>query len=287
MQMGRTTNASGYEVIARQLADRALSIATDSSPHRAKEGEMRWPMANALPAARILIDAGNPDDKSLLADSASSLTQTLAEPTGKVTDGFGHHRPVYVLFAVHLLASAARLVGQSDAAEPMRVAAESAINSFGGDDAEPRLAVWRRLIARQHGIQEAEQLPISSDQPAPLVPLGRDDLIDSWTYHELLGLQGLHTSGLLESDTAFIKCAESAALYHLGHTQPDYTTYQPWGLAAFASNPQTAVFAEQQLHDVATHLSIEGPGGAVLPALLLAEASATMSGRLLKAWSRD
>ena len=137
-------------------------------------------------------------------------------------------------------------------------------------------------------MHEAEALPLASDasDPAPLVPLGLNDLIDSWTYRELLGMHGLHLCSLLENDSAMADRVRSATMYHLGHTQPDYTTYQPWGLAAFASDAHTAVFAEQQLHDVATHLSIEGAGGAVMPALLLADASAAMSGRLSRAWQK-
>ena len=123
--------------------------------------------------------------------------------------------------------------------------------------------------------------------PAPLAPLGLNDLIDSWTYYELVGLHGLHLCNLIEPGDALSQSIHSATRYHLGHTQPDYTTYQPWALAAFSSDTHTAVFAEQQLHDVATHLSIEGPGGAVLPALLLADNAAAMSGTLSNVWQCD
>jgi hypothetical protein len=114
--------------------------------------------------------------------------------------------------------------------------------------------------------------------------LGLDDLLDSWTYRELSGLHALHAAARGMDDFPLTARCGQVAAFHQGHTQPDYTTYQPWGLWAFSYDGATAMFAEQQLHDVATHLSVEGPGGALLPALLLAEASAGMDGRLAGLW---
>ncbi|MGB0767175.1 MAG: hypothetical protein ACPGYV_05655 [Phycisphaeraceae bacterium] len=292
MTIGRIEGQAGYATLARTMAQRALGIATDTAPTRARAGERRWALASALPAARVLIEQGGASepnaqaDRQSLRDSAAALHATLAEPTGKTTDGFGHHRPSYGLLAVHLMGTAARLIDDRDTLELVAQAAAASLNTHSTTDDDPRLGVWRRLIARQHGLQEAEPVPLASDDPAPLVSLGLDDLIDSWTYRELVGLHGLHLCAILEGDAALHRRARAAAEYHLGHTQPDYTTYQPWGLAAFASDASTTVFAEQQLHDVATHLSIEGPGGAVLPALLLADAYAALSGRSTRAWAK-
>lgn len=282
MQQGRQAD---YATVTLQLATQALSIATDTAPHRARKGERRWPIAGALPAARVLVDLASDADRAALPAVAQSLAETLADPTGKTTDGFGHHRPAYALLAIHLLGTAAKRIDDEDTLAATRQAATTLLNQAGTSDPDPRLAAWRRLIAWQHGLSEAEELPLPSDGPAPLVALGLNDLIDSWTYRELVGLHGLHLGGLIQNDKSLADRVQSATEYHLGHTQPDYTTYQPWGLAAFARYPQTAVFAEQQLHDVATHLSIEGPGGAVMPALLLADAAATMAGRISSAWA--
>lgn len=289
MPASRATRQPDYSAVTLQLAAKALSIATDAAPHRQREGELRWPIANALPAARLLIDQSDIEDASRIIAVTTSLVQTLAEDTGKVTDGFGHARPSYSLLAIHLLGSAARLTRQPDTLELVKQAAVTLLNRKPTDSeaADPRLAVWRRLIARQHGLHEAEELPLPNIDPAPLIPLGLNDLIDSWTYYELVGLHGLHLCNLIEPDDTLAQSVRSATAYHLGHTQPDYTTYQPWGLAAFASDVMTAVFAEQQLHDVATHLSIEGPGGSVLPALLLADNVAAMSGTLGEVWRND
>ena len=282
--------ASGYAQVVVRLARQALAIAVDAAPHRAREGERRWPMARALPAARVLIGVTDHDDAEPITTSAQQLVQTLAHPQGSITDGFGHSRPIYRWLALHLVGSAARLTHNDSAFEHIAQAARLCIAT---DEPmhriDPRLAVWRELIAWQHGLAVASPVRFDADAaPSPLVPLGLNDLIDAWTYNELLGLHGLHLHALLRSDSTESTLTErvhSAALYHLGHTQPDYTTYQPWGLSAFASDALTAGFAEQQLHDVATHLSLSGPGGAVLPALLLADASATMAGTLTRAWS--
>lgn len=279
-------NAPNYYEVSRQLAVKALAMATDTAPHRAKEGERRWPITEALPAGRMLIDQASERDREGLADAARSLADTLADPTGKVTDGFGHTRPSYALFAAHLLGTAAKLVNCVNTLAMTTQCATTLLNTEPRlGETDPRLSAWRRLIARQHSLKEAEDLPLPSDTPAPLTSLGLNDLIDSWTYYELVGLHGLHLVSLIDDDATLTKRVRLAAEYHLGHTQPDYTTYQPWGLAAFASDPMTAVFAEQQLHDVATHLNIEGAGGAVIPALLLADAAATMQGRVSSAWA--
>jgi len=286
MAGGRVSFESGYAQVVAGLARQALAVAFDAAPHRARQGERRWPMAEALPAARVLVGAADDADVSQLTRAAEQLAHTLADPAGKVTDGFGHTRPVYRWLALHLLGSAARLVGNNDAQRHIRHAAEQQHDAFAATDADPRLAFWRGVVAWQQGV--GNQTPLNpvedADDAVPLAPLGLEDLIDAWTYNELVGLHGLHLHALLRQDTNAEPRVRSAASYHLGHTQPDYTTYQPWGLAAFASDAQTAVFAEQQLHDVATHLSIEGPGGAVLPALLLADAASALTGGLVRAW---
>lgn len=274
--------------MARSLAQQALEVARDAAPHRPREGEKRWPMANALDAARVLIGQEQIQNTLPISEAAERLTQVLADTNGKVTDGYGHSRPIYRWLALHLLGTAARLSQDQSAILHVKEAVTLVMcRAVKPDDYDERLRIWSDLVAKQHQFP-VENLPEDhfavGDHPVPLSPLGPDDLIDAWTYRELVGMHGLHLSSLLKPDDKLESRVKSAALYHLAHTQPDYTTYQPWALAAFASDPATALFAEQQLHDVATHLRLEGPGGAVLPALLLADAAATMAGTIRRAW---
>lgn len=289
MSTGHVQDQSGYAKLTRRLASQALTIAIDAAPHRAPLGEQRWAMAKAMPAARLLIGLGDEQDRVDLSESAKQFAGVLADPAGKVTDGFGHTRPVYAWLAMHLLGSAAKHVGDQAALDRVSSTAGAWLTDEPTrGDTDPRLTAWRRLVACEHELETRAAIGLRPPgEPAPLMPLGVNDLIDAWTYRELVGVHGLHLLAALSNDAVLADIAGQATLYHLGHTQPDYTTYQPWGLAAFASDVQTSVFAEQQLHDVATHLSIEGPGSAVLPALLLADAAAVMDGTLGQAWNRS
>ena len=113
--------------------------------------------------------------------------------------------------------------------------------------------------------------------PAPFEVQSIDEAPDAWVYREMTSLHGLFGLFSVYDDMALENRCLGICRYHLQHTQPDYTTYQPWALAAFLYFPETVAFGEQQLHDVATHLSVEGPPGALVPGLLLADAWATLN----------
>src|SRR5690606_9803795 len=104
--------------------------------------------------------------------------------------------------------------------------------------------------------------------------------LDFWTYRELAGLHALARLAAMPGRSSRpdwqARVAQIAA-FHLDHTQPDYTTYEPWALFAFAGSPHTALFAEQQLHDATTHLGQSGGSAAVMVALLLADAFDAMT----------
>jgi len=301
---------SRYATIARSLAGRALGMAVDASAFRPRAGESRVSMLVARPAARRLL--GEPD----AADLADTLAALASLPEGaRLVDGAGHRREIYRPLVAHLLLSAWALHrDEAGGAERYRPAvdalllpiaaeheADAALPWGGGDgDHAGRIAgaLWRALVTLQHALLLGEVDPGLSalgvirriaDTPGPggaLHAQTPDDTPDAWVYRELTGLHALYLAALVTRDAGWAVRYRQVAAYHVEHTQPDYTTYQPWALAAFAEDATTAGFAEQQLHDVQTHLAVEGPGGALLPGLLLADAAASLDGRMVGGWSR-
>ncbi|MEX0886526.1 MAG: hypothetical protein WD009_08820 [Phycisphaeraceae bacterium] len=81
-----------------------------------------------------------------------------------------------------------------------------------------------------------------------------DETLEAWTYTELTALHALHNLALHVDRPDWRRRVAATAAHHQQVTQPDYTTYEPWALAAFLDEPDTRPFAEQQLHDVTTHL---------------------------------
>ena len=253
--------------LIQSLAHRAIDLATDAPPHRPPPGEQRYALAAMLPSARVLLGL------SAGADWPSPPTDRPV----RFADGRGQCRWSYRVLAAHLHHRATGHCPPLNIPEPGGVAAEL-------------WRVWHRLATGEPADHAVE--PIGHRGPADpdpsgggcLEPRSPDEPPDHWTYRELVGLHGLQAIiDLVEA------CGDPAAppdwrqrvreitAYHQRHTQPDYTTYQPWGLAAFVSNPETTWFAEQQLHDVETHLAVEGGGGAVVAALLLADAYASLT----------
>jgi hypothetical protein len=86
---------------------------------------------------------------------------------------------------------------------------------------------------------------------------------------------------LLCGESRWWQRARDIALYHLEYTQPDHVTAQPWAVLVFAAWPDTASFADQQLHDTQVYWR-QGAGGTgggdLVPALLLSDAACAISG---------
>ena len=140
------TDIARYTQIARTLATRALGMATDASPFRAAMAERRWSMARAIPAARIVLGRAKPGDAEGLNAAAEGLVETLSHDAGKVTDGFGHHRPAYALLSLHLMGSAAQLAHQPGVSAAIKLAFPLAQSGFS-----------EKLAARVASTAELEQ----------------------------------------------------------------------------------------------------------------------------------
>ena len=298
-------NGPRCQVIARRLAGRALSMAVDGSAHRPRAGEARVSMLLARRAARGLLGdtAGDRCDAGPTPAQALRRLGTQAAEAGgvlpRLADGVGHRRGVYGPLCLHLLLSAvAQAGGGGEVRREVQVLAGclSQAGEVGGAvgvdvalwHAVARLECAMLLDAPDAGAAALQAIGAAvsvSGRGGALHPQSPDDTPDAWVYRELTGLHALYLAAQIAGDPSWAARCAQAAVYHLGHTQPDYTTYQPWGLACFSADVETAVFAEQQLHDVQTHLSIEGPGGALLPGLLLADAAAAMDGTIASVWS--
>ncbi|WP_145446264.1 hypothetical protein [Mucisphaera calidilacus] len=231
-----------------ELAERALGMAVDASPHapRPREGERIVSLAELLPMAR-----------GLMGDVPGDLPDPGGDERVRWTDGLGHHRPSYGYLAARLALRGGGGVPVTH--EPVAGTPDARVH-----------ADWVAAL----GGPQVRSLPEFDGNvvAAPLIEQKPDDSPDDWTYRELVGLHGLVARARATGDGAAAHRAYSVALHHVQHTQPDYTTYQPWALAWFLRDPATITFGEQQLHDVATHLSLEGRPGALVPALLLVDA---------------
>lgn len=239
---------SRYADMVGRLARQAIDSAVDASPHKPRQGQAVYRLIDSLPTAR-----------RLLGDDVEPMDAPPTAADVRFLDGFGHTRPVYRCLAFHLHHQA------FDAATAPPVIPSS--------DVAVRL--WQQVIGPTPESPDVIDA-IAHAHDTSLHAQGLDDGIDFWTYRELVGLHALDLLAQRHDRDDWRRRVHEIALHHTQHTQPDYTTYQPWALVAFSRSDDTASFAEQQLHDVATHLAIEGGGGAVLTALLLADASAEM-----------
>ncbi len=280
-----------YLPTIKALAERALDMAVDASPTKPREGEFVRSLMVGLPVARVLVQQDyeiEPAVKSLL-EAAAALhgNDNQAHQPVRYTDGVGHSRPIYPRL---LLAMAIRCMqpGDSRADLVLRLASPYIPESddiLGGCE-HPRIGVFGELCRSRHFcLWEGESYRLDgyvdwalsdSQTQGSIQRASVDAAPDEWVFDELVLLHAAFELAFLHRRDDWLERARVAALYHLHHTQPDYTTYQPWALAAFLWFPETVPFAEQQLHDVQTHLAVEGPPGALVPGLLLADAYATL-----------
>ena len=233
----------------RTLTLSALDRARDESPHRPRAGEKVASLMAAVPAARVLLGEGAASDLSPFPEA------------DRYVDGRGQHREVYRLLMRVVLGRAGAHVPPTlevPEAATIDTQAMALYASHAGGQALPPFGV-----------------ELTSEEDHPLHEQQLDDAPDTWTYRELVAIHG--TMGVVSLGAEGLWPAVAAAARHQQRvTQPDYTTYQPWGLAAFLTEPSTRPFAEQQLHDVQTHLAVEGAGGSLIAGLLLADAWAQL-----------
>lgn len=144
---------------------------------------------------------------------------------------------------------------------------------------EPWAMVWNLRLALQLGNQKLADHLLSrlpqAHQRGHLHPLDADTSLDAFVFAELTALHALQACVCLQAHPLLQNWLGAMTTYHQEHTTPDFTTSQPWGLAAFAANPTTVMFAEQQLHDWQTYTRISAKPPSPLAAALLHDAALT------------
>ncbi len=257
-----------YLPIVERLAEKALDMAVDASPTKPREGEFVRSLMEWVPVGKGLLDG-----ESVAVDYLPTMEAIRDERIVRFCDGRGHHRPHYIYLATGLHRAGLN-VHSAELAMDAGVAAVAGDDAFDGFES---IFLMQASCAHEDMTREVLDMEVGFLEPlGPLHPLDGDTSPDEWTFAEMSALHGLFNASLAVGHEAGLARAGEAARYHLQHTQPDYTTYQPWALAAFLYFPDTVGFAEQQLHDVETHLYTEGPPGALVPGLLLADAVATL-----------
>ncbi|MEM1446585.1 MAG: hypothetical protein AAGF84_11045 [Planctomycetota bacterium] len=251
--------------IVENLAAKALDMAVDASPTKPREGEFVRSLMVAVPIANLLLGREPKGDPAM---ATQAIVQAAEANDPKIVDGRGHARLAYHYLLFDLILSADYF--QAIASELSIYGAIRPPLSDGQPHHDALLEMCESgymaaLVNGGYFIRE----------PKPFHAQTMDDAPDAWVYREMVGLHATFNQAFRQSPD-FYGAAHDVARYHLQHTQPDYTTYQPWALAAFLYFPDTVGFAEQQLHDVETHLHVEGPPGALVPGLLLADAVVTL-----------
>jgi hypothetical protein len=216
-----------------------------------------------------------------------------------VVDRRGHHRPVYRGLLVYAWLQAYRLAYETmprDAfgrwEEGLRPWCDLLENLIGdvewfdgptpaGRGATIAEAAWMALALHVAGkvfVRDAwtdlagdvfgKVTRGQQDSGAFLTASARDNPETYW-YHELVILHATASYAVQAEDRTAAAAVARNGEFHLRETQPDHATTQPWGVFAFAWNPQTRSLADQVLHAASTQ-SAAGVDGVSL--VLLADA---------------
>ena len=305
-----------YAALARAAGGRALTgVAPDAGADRDRAA-----LLGVTPALLLLGDGRGRDED--LAPGLRLLALAARGPRDEpvlLADGSGHRRDVYYPFVLrlYLRAFAARYEAMPQSAWsacedaiPAAVDPVRAVERYADTPPPPplvALTLWQAvaigeqaaLLGRDvdtemidgvvhHALQAGGAGGGVGSVGRPLHPHADNESLDAWTYRELSGLHALAAAAVLRRNQAWARRVEEVAMYHLEHTQPDYTTTQPWGLFAFAWSIATRPFADQQLLDAESVVATAGRGPEVAQALpmvgmLLADAADAL-GRL--GWTR-
>lgn len=249
-----------------------------------------------VPGLMLLQPKPEPGDAIALIEAITALSNAMVERGGaaiRINDGLGHSRPVYAPFMLSIVQRAFFLHQEHlDASE--RKACRDAMGSIMYrldlpmlyDTPDTALTLWKAVCWLRHDLEVCNADEAAGTRTlvdAITMTPGKDDalhpfneseqLLDTWWYNELCGLHALGNLAMMSNSKKWLQRVAQIANHHLMNIQADHATSQPWGLAAFVLQPETTIFAEQQLHEAAAGVRSPFAKSNTLTALLLADAA--------------
>jgi len=205
-------------------------------------------------------------------------------PDVQIVDRAGHARPLYrPMFLYHWLdQQGSGLVASIEACcEPLleqaRLFAQTEASVAASEGASSVVSAWGALVLIVAGIRSNrsdwtevggrvfQRIILSRRHDGSLLhPTSSDNPETQW-YHELILTHALTLFAARTGNRMAMDVALGNAEFHQEQTQPDHATSQPWGLAAFVLNPDTAPLADQVLHA----MQVQHPRGVEGVTLLL------------------
>lgn len=222
--------------------------------------------------------------------AAATALKMLVHADMRLADPAGHVRPVYFYLAVHLYLTACRNNVSHCPPDILPQLRQLADRIEGLSETTADLALWLALVMLQAGLLLGDDALASraralagqwldvSPRDGSLHEMTADDSLDAWTWRELVGLGAAdHLARLTQNHVWRERCRNITA-YHVDNTQPDNTTTQPWGIAAFLCEPAAVDFGVQQMHDAMTQGSHDGGRQVgLVAAMLMADAAWALS----------
>jgi hypothetical protein len=195
---------------------------------------------------------------------------------GEVADGVGHRRWVYRTLLLYAWLGTLRL---ADAPWPENLSlwCDSLAGPTRADPGEEALralvlGVAGQLYGRSDWRSKAEMTfaRVIDNQLADGALLPMDDTVHpemQW-YSQRILLHAMASWAVESGDPKIFAAAARAAAFEMAEVQPDHATQQPWGVFAFLIDPNTAIAAEEILHQAV----MGNAGTEAISLILLADA---------------
>ena len=284
---------------AQLIADQAFAVLQPTAEPWVRRAD-GLPIENFQSAGLLLIQDEITDDQAMhLTEAIEQLAaQVIIQESDdvRINDGLGHSRPVYMPLVVNVLQSAYlrhRLAMPMMYERRCREALGSILYRLElpmiFETPDTAVVLFRALCWLRHDltIQDDDETHSTEALVDMIVDTpGKDgamhsfkeseQLLDTWWYHELVGLHVLTNLAVLTGNARWLERVREIAGHHMENIQADHVTSRPWGMAGFVLNPETTIFAEQQLHEAATGMLSPYAQSNTVTGLLMADAAHTL-----------